>query len=276
VLYAFTGGSDGDELWASPILDKAGNLYGTTSEGGGGTNCLGSSGCGTVFELAPDGTETVLHAFQGGTDGAFPVASLLIDKDGNLYGTTEEGGSDGCNSYGCGIVFKVAPDGTETVLYAFQGGIDGAEPESGLIVDKAGDFYGTTAGGGGYGCDEGGCGTVFELTPSSAESVLYRFEGPSVDGAFPNGMIEDTSGNFFGTTEAGGNLCTKGSNLGCGTIFELTSNGTETMLYSFSSRGIFPEGVIEDEKGNLYGVTSQGGRRCPGGLHCGTVFELKR
>ena len=144
-------------------MDDAGNLYGTTS-GGGGTSC----GCGTVFKLAPDGIETILHSFAGGSDGAYPAAGVIPDKAGNLYGTTIEGGNGGVHcSIGCGTVFKFAPHGEETVLRAFRRKL-GAYPVGGLIADKSGYIYGTTQDGGdGIACTSGGhhigCGTIFRL-----------------------------------------------------------------------------------------------------------------
>jgi uncharacterized repeat protein (TIGR03803 family) len=137
------------------ITDSAGNLYGT-AQFGGGTGC-GGAGCGIVFKLAPDGTETVLHSFVGGGDGALPTASLITDKAENLYGTTQLGGGSGCGGNGCGTVFKLAPDGTETLLHSFKGASDGANPVAGLIPIK-GNLYGTAATGG-----ANNLGTVFTL-----------------------------------------------------------------------------------------------------------------
>ncbi len=154
VLHVFTGGSDGGAPGASLIIDKAGNLYGTTGANGTADSCDHELyGCGTVFKIAPNGTETLLHVFTGGGDGGAPAASLTIDDAGNLYGTTVGGGSaDDCGYgsvfSGCGTVFKLAPNGTETVLHVFTGGSDGAYPIGGLIADSAGNLYGTTGGGG--------------------------------------------------------------------------------------------------------------------------------
>jgi uncharacterized repeat protein (TIGR03803 family) len=150
VLYPFTGGSDG----AGPgglIAGSSGNFYGTTFNGG-------ASGNGVVFTLSPSGTETVLYSFTGGTDGANPVGNLISDSSGNLYGTTIHGGALGCRDTGCGVVFKLSPSGTETVLYTFTGGGDGALPQAGLIADSSGNLYGTTYLGG-----ASGNGTVFKL-----------------------------------------------------------------------------------------------------------------
>ena len=163
VLYSFRGGSDGASPFSTLIADGSGNLYGTTSAGGGGSCQF--AGCGTVFKLASDGTESVLYVFTGGNDGAYPYAGLTSGGAGDYYGTTVAGG--GCaDNDACGTVFKLASDGTETVLYAFQGGSDGLGPVGGLIINQ-GNLYGTTAGGGNYegaDCTSAGCGTVFELS----------------------------------------------------------------------------------------------------------------
>jgi uncharacterized repeat protein (TIGR03803 family) len=278
-LYAFKGGSDGAAPFGNVISDNAGNLYGTTASGGGGVGCE-TGGCGTVFKLAANGMESVLYAFKGGGDGANPDAGPIADKSGNLYGTTEFGGV-GCNGFGCGMVFAVAPGGTESVLYAFKGGSDGAFPSYGgdLIADKSGNFYATTGGGGSYigsNCADSGCGTVFELTPSGEETVLYTFQGGS-DGWGPQGsLIADSSGNLYGMTPLGGADC-QGNGLGCGTVYKVAPDGTETQLHVFQggSDGYEPyAGLIADTAGNFYGTTAWGGD-CPGdSFGCGTVFKL--
>jgi uncharacterized repeat protein (TIGR03803 family) len=292
VLYAFPGGAGGTFPVAGVIRDKAGNLYGTTAEGGTvNTNCQGS-GCGTVFKLAPNGTETVLYTFAGGSDGDTPQAGLIEDSAGNLYGTTYEGGT-GCTYFGCGTVFKIAPGGTKTTLYSFKGGTDGATPYSGLIAGSSGNFYGETSEGGGTGCSGYGCGTVFELAADGTETVLHAFAGGS-DGAGPGaGLIKDKAGNLYGTTGGGGSgNCGIGEDLGCGTIFEVAPDGTETVLHAFQnvrSHGYDPGGLIKDKDAHLVGTTFNGGiRSCfgwPGrsgsapAYHprgCGIVFRLER
>ncbi|HEY3778881.1 MAG TPA: choice-of-anchor tandem repeat GloVer-containing protein [Rhizomicrobium sp.] len=269
ILYAFTGGSDGANPYAGVIEDKAGNLYGTTYQGG--IECYSEQSCGTVFKLAPDGAETVLHAFTGGkSDGALPDAGLIADSAGNLYGTTMFGGA-----YRDGTVFKLAPDGKVTVLHAFtdENG-DGGEPEASLIQDKAGDLYGTTSSGGAR-----GFGTVYKLAPDGAETVLYDFRYGR-DGAIPlAGLIKDRAGNLYGTTAQGGdNRCRGYSGSGCGTVFKFASDGTETTLYAFHGRthnGASPiAGLVADQAGNLYGTTVIGGRGCEPEPVCGTVFKL--
>jgi uncharacterized repeat protein (TIGR03803 family) len=313
VLYSFQGGSDGIYPQGALFRDSAGNVYGTTYQGG----IPGANGYGTVFKLAPDGTETVLHAFAGkpgdganpnagfiadkqgnlysttindgantggavfeiaadGTetllysfcaqencaDGRTPYGGVIADKKGNLYGTTYEGGT---NDYG--TVFKLAPDGTETVLHAFTGGSDGSYPDAGLIM-KDGNLYGTTYDGGGGSSS----GTVFEVAADGTETVLHSFDG--ADGGNPaDGLIEDSVGDFYGTTVAGGAK-------GFGIVFKLAPDGTETVLHAFKdgSDGAVPYGGLIVKGGHLYGTTSEGGgggSNCANSAGCGTVFEVK-
>ncbi|MGH6847527.1 MAG: choice-of-anchor tandem repeat GloVer-containing protein [Methylocella sp.] len=254
VMHSFTGRpSDGSGPLAGLIADSSGNLYGTTDVGG-------ASNEGTVFKLSQGGTETVLHTFTGGSDGAFPQAGLIADSSGNLYGTTQDGGA-----LGQGTVFRLSPGGTETVLYSFCPSFpscsDGAIPHAGLIADSKGNLYGTTFGGGAAtGCGGfGGCGVVFKVSPGGTETVLYSFTGTD-DGANPQaGLIADSSGNLYGTTEFGGGLSTQDCPFGCGVVFKLSPSGTETVLHSFAggSDGVNPlAGLIADSSGNLYGTTS--------------------
>jgi uncharacterized repeat protein (TIGR03803 family) len=285
VLYSFcsqTNCADGAQPVAGLIMDGAGNLYGTTQGGGN------ASGQGVVFQLrrhhqhrGTAWTETVLYSFCSQTDcadGARPSAGLTIDGAGNLYGTTGIGGN------GRGVVFELTPDQTptawtETVLYRFcaqSNCADGAYPEAGLIMDGAGNLYGTTAFGGIGGA--GGGGVVFELTPGQTgtawtETMLYSFcaQTNCADGEFPYaGLIMDGAGNLYGTTYYGG---------GRGVVFQLTPDETgaawtETVLYRFCSHtncpdGAYPEaGLIMDGTGNLYGTTVIGGNGS------GVVFAL--
>jgi uncharacterized repeat protein (TIGR03803 family) len=220
VLYSFTGSSgDGETPEGGVIMDNAGNLYGTTEYGGNNPND------GIVFELKHSGsswTESVIYSFTGGSDGGRPFAGLTI-HDGNLYGTTLSGGS------AAGVVFELQSGSTgwtETVIYAFKGHPDGANPEAGVIFDKSGNLYGTTTYGGWRYCQIDGCGTIFKLTPKSGggwqETVLYHFNGRGVgDGENSEAsLLRDVKGNLYGTTPAGGGA--KSCPFGCGVVFELS------------------------------------------------------
>jgi uncharacterized repeat protein (TIGR03803 family) len=246
VLYNFKGNPDGaDPAGGMPVLDRAGNLYGATYMGG-------ALNLGTVWKLTPSGTETVLWSFGNGIDGSGAVG-LIRGKRGTLYGTTIQGGT-----YGLGTVFQVTPSGSETVLWNFGNGTDGTEPGGGVILGSNGNLYGTTMLGGAY-----NGGTVFELTPSGTEMVLWSF-GNGGDGSEPDGPVLNVNGTLFGTTRLGGAD-------DAGTVWELTPAGTETVLHSFNGAdGGQPDGnVVMDRKGNLYGNAHTGG---PGGD--GTVFKL--
>lgn len=284
ILYSFGSSSsttDGATPFAGLIMDAAGNLYGTTTYGGS-PNCilgLGIDGCGTVFELAKSSAgyaETLLYTFTGEGDGAYPYAGLTLDSAGNLYGTTHDGGA--C---GLGTVFELLKSSggyTEQVLHSFGcTATDGWYPYAGVIMDSAGNLYGTAeSAGDSTACDGFGCGIVFELINSNGdynEKLLYSFTG--TDGQEPSGdLIFDSSGNLYGTTQEGGEY-------GDGTVFELMNSGdsyTERVLYSFKGPGNDDgqnpvPGVVMDASGNLYGTTRLGGVDCvPQG--CGIVFEL--
>jgi uncharacterized repeat protein (TIGR03803 family) len=259
VLHTFAGQpGDGMYPFAGAIFDKAGNLYGTTEEGGPYNSACGG-GCGTVYEITKAGEEKVLYSFQGQSqDAAFPNANLTFDKAGNLYGTTGTGGL-----YEHGAVFELSPTGVEKVLYSFnsQSG-DGNVPYSGVVFGKKGIMYGTTFYGGAY-----GQGTVFELSPTGVEKILYSFGGRASDGINPYGnVVFDKKGNLYGSTFAGGAH-------GQGTVFELSPTGEEKILYTFGSQagdGNTPLGdLVFDKAGNLYGVTENGGV-----YGFGTVFEI--
>ncbi len=271
VLYSFTGGKDGANPVGGLVRDAAGNLYGTTEFGGRFGVCPFTRGCGVVFGLSPQGKEKVLYAFSGGSDGAAPLAGLVRDATGNFYGTASAGGAFGglCGEpFGCGVVFKVARNGTETTLHIFEesSSTDGADPAAGLVIDGAGNLYGTTAAGGTVD------GAIFGIDPSGNESVLYNFQGSPTDGNGPfASLFRDDGGNLYGTTFFGG------SN-GAGTVFKLDSTGLESVLYSFAGTadGGYPlAGVVVDPKGNLYGTSSAGGNLtlCDG-AGCGVVFKL--
>jgi uncharacterized repeat protein (TIGR03803 family) len=257
VLYNFcsqTYCSDGAAPVGGLVMDKKGNLYGTTQQGG-------ANRLGTVFKLNSSGVETVLHSFNGTTDGFYPYDTLILDKKGNLYGTAFYSGANQG-----GTVFEVSPSGVETVLYnfpAFDG--DGSDPYSGLIMDKEGNLHGTTEFGGAY--IEG---TVFELSANGTETALYSFNsGNGTDGLYPYGTpIMDAQGNLYGTTSGGGAYT-------YGTVFKVNPTGVETVLHSFNfdgTDGVWPyAGLVRDKKGNLYGTTSGGGA-----YNGGTVFKLSK
>ena len=264
VLYSFPGGADG-ALPGVSFRDRSGNLYGAT--GYGGTSC----DCGTVFKLAPDGTETVLYAFAGGTDGTYP-SGVIRDSQGNLYGTTYEGGNTGCGGSGCGTVFKIVPDGTKTILHTFAGGTDGANPVGVIQVGKY--LYGITAQGGIKNCGPYNCGTVFRLDTHGKEHILHRFAGGR-DGSYPAGVIADSAGNLYGATVLGGGSGCSGS--GCGTVFKLAPDGSETVLHAFTAGndGSGPDSELTlDASGNLYGTTAVGGSKNCQGYGCGTVYKV--
>jgi uncharacterized repeat protein (TIGR03803 family) len=287
VLYTFTGGTDGAGANAGLIRDAAGNLYGTTPEGGH-LNCSKAQedlphpgGCGVVFKLDTTGKETVLHSFTGGADGSFPEAGVIRDAAGNLYGTTSGGGDPNCViAPGCGVVFKLDTTGKETVLYAFTGESDGAFSTAVLIRDAAGNLYGTAENGGDLNCIlwPSGCGVVFKLKPDTRElTTLYAFTGGAAGGAIPYpSVIQDPEGNLYGTTEFGGYDSNQA--LGFGVVFKLDTAGKETVLYTFTggADGSNPlAGVIRDAAGNLYGTTPNGGDlTCGAPYGCGVVFKL--
>jgi uncharacterized repeat protein (TIGR03803 family) len=296
VLLNFSG-KNGDAPYGSLILDAAGNLYGTTIDGGGDV--------GAVFELTPTGggawTEKLLRSFHGGPDdGAVPLAGLIFDAAGNLYGTTAAGGTgSSCGFSGCGTVFELTPAAsglwTRKILYSFgENSKDGFEPFGSLIFDAHGNIYGTTYGGGGVAqvCSNSsatGCGTVFELTPKAgggwSEKVLHSF-GNGTDGRNPySNLFLDAAGNLYGTTLVGGtgSSC---SDMGCGTVFELTPKAgggwAEKVIHNFTNNGkdgFLPfSSLIFDAAGNLYSTTGEGGiggSSC-NSSGCGTVFELTR
>jgi uncharacterized repeat protein (TIGR03803 family) len=286
VLFGFPS-TDGGDSSSTLIFDPAGNLYGTAYYGG-------SHGFGTVYKVSPRSgggwTESVLYSFKGGKDGAYPLAGVVLDTAGNLYGTAGN------------IVFKLSPNQkggwTETVLHSFKGGSKGADP-NGLVLDAAGNIYGTASGGGksGGNCFSSGCGVVFKLSPNTrgiwTETVLWTFSGYPYDGSlswsnflFGPGaaLVLDAAGGLYGTTPSGGRS-TSCDNSGCGTVFKLTppkagdSAWTEHILHSFATAtgdGISPLGtLVFDQVGHLYGTTEFGGTgACTYQAGCGTVFQL--
>jgi len=256
------------------LVDKAGNVYGTSETGGAGCQRNGGQGCGTVFSVSPQGVVTTLYAFKGGPDGQAPFAGVIMDRSGNLYGTTTGGGL-----FGGGTVFRLAPNGTKSLLHSFGGGSDGAGPYAELIRDEAGNLYGTTFSGGGTGCSGYGCGTVFRLAPDGEETVLHAFAGGS-DGSNPTfGLARDMAGNLYGTTN-GLTLGQCGNAPNCGTAFQVAPDGTETVLYTFPTSGGPPNGGLYiDKAGNLFGA--MGGWKNNLGpntnsLDHGAIYELTK
>lgn len=267
-LHAFGAGTDGQNPNVAPVLDSSGNLYGVTLDGG--TNNLG-----TVYKLTPQSngswSEKVIHSFGSGTDGQYPYASLTFDSSGNIYGTTDAGGT-----FGGGTVFELTPkqNGSyaEKILYNFGSGSDGGTPYSNVIFDSSGNLYGTTAGGGAY-----RFGTAFKLTKNSSgrwsETILHSF-GNGTDGIEPiTGLVFDRSGNLWGTTFVGGAISCSGDSY-AGNVFELTptsSGWTENVFANFCS-DTGPggaEGLVLNNSGNVFGVTFAGGTY--GG---GAAFEI--
>ncbi|HEX4081016.1 MAG TPA: choice-of-anchor tandem repeat GloVer-containing protein [Rhizomicrobium sp.] len=306
LLCSFQGGSDGGNPYSALVPDGRGGFYGTTA-GGGGTGC-GGEGCGTIYDVTPEGTETVAYAFAGGADGGAPYANLTPQKDGTFLGTTSADGR-----YSGGVIFTFTPPGAETMLFSLGKGIRGWNSESAVISDKAGNLYGTTLHGGAendgtvftlaadgtyrtlhefrgtddgaspngplirdkmgnlYGTTWAGCGVLFKIARNGTETVLHAFEGDG-DACTPyDGLIEDAQGNFYGTTEDGGTESD-------GTVFKVAPDGTETILHSFQGGidGWSPSaGLIADKAGNLYGTTALGGGTgCEYGYGCGTVFKI--
>ena len=253
VIHRFGALGDGAAPYAS-LINVRGTLYGTTISGGG-TGCY--IGCGAIFRVTTDGTETVIHRFSG-TDGESPAASL-IDVDGTLYGTTEHGGH-GCSDRayrGCGTVFSVTTSGKLRVLHRFMDPPDGNYPQASLINVK-GTLYGTTFSGG-----EQNYGTVFRVTRSGREKVLYSFGGYlGRDGKYPEAGLINVGGVLYGTTASGAQG---------GTVFSVTLSGKEKVLYRFGSHiddGSGPHGLV-DLNGTLYGTTFRGGK-----YNNGTVFSV--
>lgn len=298
VLHSFSGG-DGDFPEGKLVFDAAGNLYGATRSGGNLAACLGN-GCGVVYELSPSSgggwKQTVLYSFNGDSDGGNPIAGLIFDAAGNLYGTTASGGKVDVGfcgaANGCGTVFKLTPSSsgswTETVIYAFSG-VDGYSPAGELIADATGNLYGPTQLGGNLaGCLGSGCGVIYELSPSGAErwteKVLFSFPpGPSGEGGNagsdpPAALAFDTVGNLYGTAASAGSSK-------YGVAFKLSPNPsgewTQTVLHAFSDGkdgGAPVTGLTLDSEGDVFGTTANGGviGGCSGGggRGCGVVFEI--
>jgi len=266
IIYSFAGGNDGEYLDTDLVMDSAGNIYGTSVQGG-------DFGSGTVFQLSPSSTgwtHTVLYSFKGAKDGGEPYKGVTLDAQGNLYGTSVTGGAGSCEG-GCGVVFKLTNSGgswTQTVIHAFSGGRDGSGPGSGVTFDRHGNLYGMTPTGG-----ANGLGTIYEMRPQSNGAwrlrVIHTFTGGNDGSSGSAGrLILDAAGNLYGVATVGG------AN-GKGVAFELTrSQNAWTLLplYAFQDQpdGALPYGgLIFDRAGNLYGTTYYAGAN-----DVGTVYKL--
>ena len=264
LLYSFAGGTDGEYTDTELVMDSAGNLYGTSVQGG-------TFGGGTVFQVTPAGVHTVLYNFTGGSDGGEPYKGVTLDAQGNLYGTAVTGGGGGSCEGGCGVVFKLANDGgtwTQSVIHAFTGGADGSGPGSPVSFDARGNLYGTTPTGG-----ASNMGTVYRMSPDGSGGwhfrVVHTFTGGADGGGGSAGrLLVDAAGNLYG-------VCTVGGAAGFGTVFKISSSqGTWTLttLYAFQDQpdGALPYGgVVFDKLGNLYGTTYYAGAN-----DVGTVYKL--
>lgn len=250
-LYSFTGAHDGADPRGGLVQASDGNLYGTTADGGTNSD-------GTVFRITTNGTLKSLYSFTGGHDGTFPEATLVQASDGNLYGTTYQGGIS--NSLpGYGAVFRITTNGLLTPLYSFTNGFDGADPVAGLVQASDGNLYGTTEAGG-----TNHYGAIFRITTNGIFTPLYSFTDGH-DGAYPEATLVPANGNLYGTTYEGGTN-------GYGVIFQFTTSGTLTSPYSFTDGhdGASPfASLVLANNGNLYGTALGGGTHGDG-----TVFEL--
>lgn len=260
VIHSFAGTTtDGALANGELIRGATGNFYGTTQEGG-------AYNYGTVFKLDPSGVVTILSSFTNGADGGLPYAGLFLDPEGNLYGTTWQGGD-----FGLGTVFRLDASNVLTTLHSFKGGTDGASPQS-RLVSIDGEFYGTTSFGGSAKCDGQGCGTIFKITRSGRITILARFDAGvngGAEGSYPWDLIRDPAGNLYGVALYGGTS-------GQGTAFKLDTAGVFTVLYDFGNakgEGSYPEGrlIRNDSDGSLRGTTVLGGSAACG---CGVVFRL--
>jgi uncharacterized repeat protein (TIGR03803 family) len=246
VLYSFGNVTNDAHTVRTPMVEGSdGNFYGVSNSGGIGAN-------GTVFKITPSGTYTLLHIFASSGDVTNPIASLVQGSDGNFYGTTEQGGTNGD-----GGVFKITPAGTETVLWSFGGTGDGINGNSNLVIGADGNFYGTCSSGG-----ANGNGTFFKITPTGSETVLYSF-GTGSDGQTPYGnLVLASDGNFYGTSMVGGTNSQ-------GTIFRITPTGSESVLWSFGGTGDGQApfgGLMIGADGHFYGTTLSGGTNSSQGV----------
>ena len=255
-IYNFNN-TDGASPTGQLIQASNGSFYGSTTYGGANGYAYGS-----IFKITPAGTLTTLHSFAE-TDGENPCSNMVLATDGNLYGVTRAGGPTGYCSNGCGTVFKISQAGTLTTLYMFQGsgGVDGVYP-CGLIQASNGDFYGATNYGG-----ANNFGTVFKITPTGVLTTLHSFN--IADGLYPSSdLMQASNGNIYGTTQEGGDLSCN-SPYGCGVIFKVSSAGTVTTAYSFTTTAYPDTRLVQATDGNFYGTTFEDGTN-----NYGTIFKL--
>lgn len=310
-IYSFICCSEGMSPTGGLLLDTDGIYFGTTQSGGNNDTCQIHGGCGTVFSIRKDGALTTLHTFNGAGDGALPVGVLLQAVDGNIYGTTPNGGDLTCNPpYGCGTVFKMTPSGEFTAIHIFRGP-DGESPYGGLIQASDGNFYGTTNGGG-----PERYGTVFRINTAGTLTTVYGFTGGSDGGQPYAALLQASDGNLYGTTRnnaatifqltLSGELTTlhtffypsgdtpdsaliqatdgnlygtaySGGTENYGVIYSVSLSGTFTILHNFlNTDGANPTaGLYQATNGRFYGITTQGGSfQCGLSLGCGTMFSL--
>ncbi|PRC94729.1 Gloeo Verruco repeat [Solimicrobium silvestre] len=282
LLYSFgtNGGQlDGSGPQAGLVQANDGNFYGTTFSGGTNQNATWGA-AGTVFKITTDGKESIIYNFgASATDGALPMGTLVVGHDGNLYGTTMVGGAPCFSDGGCGTVFKMTPGGRETQLFSIVSWSQGFEFPAGLTIGTKGNFYGVTTAGGPQWVNYGCCGMVFNINTSGVQIPLYGFGDNGIvnDGNAPEAsVIVASDGNLYGTTEFGGAYGpTYGIGVqGSGTVFRITPDGTESIIYSFGAGGITDGArplaqLVQGPDGNLYGTTIAGGT-----YNQGTVFRI--
>lgn len=252
ILHEFDN-TNGSSPQGGVVIDGKGAIYGTTRFSG---TSDGGCGCGLVYKLTPKGDLSVVYRFLGGADGGYPHSALSIDEDGALYGT-----ADGLSGITASVVFKVKPNGTQTVLHTFETATGDHPESSGVVMDAEGSLYGTTSRGGSF-----GDGVVYKISAKGEYTVLHHFAGGPSDGDGPiDGVILDKDGSLYGTTKFGGAL-------GAGVVFKINAKRKYSVLHSFES----PDGRFSVARpflgadGSLYGTTTQGGGSCD----CGVVFKL--
>lgn len=280
ILHVFKGGKGDGSLPEAGLAAVEDVLYGATTFGCSGACSAQTTGCGTIFAITQSEDERLVHAFQGGLDGAEPTATLASDASGALYGTTTAGGSGACQHQGCGTAFTFTKTGAlyrETILHAFKGGTDGADPIGGL-VESNGSLFGTTIYGGKQ-CSPPGCGTIFEIDRFGKERIAHAFAGGS-DGYYPYGTLINFDGALYGTSsnQGGNSQC---AHVGCGTIFKLarsSSGYTKTIVHSFKggSKPYNPVAGLTVQNNILFGAAFEGPTCAFNGLGCGAIFSLNQ